>query len=84
MSHNLARSAYHSGAPYFTPFCSGIHLVQLLDFCVVLCPLFVFQSFFFLPFYCLSFFGLRFLVTSLVSSSLSYAMLLWQVDCLCV
>jgi len=65
---------YQSGA--FPAFC-GIRVAQTLVVCVVFCiSVFVVLFLFFWPFFCLSFFSLRFLITTSVSSKLSYIVLL--------
>ena len=54
----------------YTLFLLGVHVAQILDFCVVFCrSLFVLLSLFFWPL-CCRFFEVRFLITSFISSNL--------------
>lgn len=50
---------------------SGVHVTQLLDFCVVFCRTLFFLLFFFLPLCFLPFVDLRLQITPLISSNLS-------------
>ena len=56
LSVDGAGTFYPSGATEFTPFNSGVHVVQTFFFCLVFCrPLFVPLSFFFWSLHCLFF-----------------------------
>ena len=79
-----AETAYHSGAPEFTPGFSWVHVARSLVFCVVYLnvthflhfasccrSLFVLLSFFFWPLCCLFYFDIRVLIAPLVSSNFS-------------
>jgi hypothetical protein len=58
----------------FTPGFSAIRVARSLVFCVMFCrSLFLFLVFFFSSLYCLSFFDLQLLITPLISSNFSYA-----------
>jgi hypothetical protein len=78
---NGAGIDYHSGAHEFTPVFSGVRVIQSLVLCVMFCrSSFVLLSFFHWPFYCLPSFNLQFLIIPLVSSNLSYVVVLVDMD----
>ena len=73
-SHMWSRNCYPFTAPEFTPGFSAIRVARSLVFCVMFCRLlFLFLFFFFSSLYCLSFFDLQLLITPLILSNFSYA-----------
>jgi hypothetical protein len=67
------RKSHLSSPPVF----SGVRVARSLVFCVMFCrSSFVLLSFFHWPFYCLPSFNLQFLIIPLVSSNLSYVVVL--------